>query len=107
MKLGNGEVKGIVESATTKSDSLLRRESPGGQEDHRKVHSERQGRLAAKKARDLTRRKSALENNAPRENWPTVPRAILQRASSSSLRVTPPAFPQRRVRDRHFRQYFP
>jgi DNA gyrase subunit B len=65
MKLGNGEVKGIVESATNENLALYFDENP--QEAKKiieKCIQSARARLAAKKARDLTRRKSALENNA-------------------------------------------
>ncbi|MCP4132798.1 MAG: DNA topoisomerase (ATP-hydrolyzing) subunit B [bacterium] len=64
MKLGNGEVKGIVESATHENLSLFFEENP--QEAKRiieKCIQSASARLAAKKARDLTRRKTALENS--------------------------------------------
>jgi len=64
MKLGNGEVKGIVESATNEHLSLFFEENP--QEAKKiieKCLQSTRARLAAKKARDLTRRKSALENS--------------------------------------------
>jgi DNA gyrase subunit B len=65
MKLGNGEVKGIVESATNEHLSLYFDENP---QDAKKIIEKciqsARARLAAKKARDLTRRKSALDNDA-------------------------------------------
>lgn len=64
MKLGNGEVKGIVESATHENLSLFFEENP---QDVKKIIEKcilgARARIAAKKARDLTRRKSALEND--------------------------------------------
>ena len=65
MKLGNGEVKGIVESATNENLGLFLEENP--QEAKRiieKCIQSASARLAAKKARDLTRRKNALDNEA-------------------------------------------
>jgi DNA gyrase subunit B len=65
MKLGNGDVKGIVESATNENLGLYFDENP--QEAKKiieKCIQSARARLAAKKARDLTRRKSALENDA-------------------------------------------
>jgi DNA gyrase subunit B len=65
MKLGNGEVKGIVESVVNENLSLHFEENP---QDAKKIIEKcvqsARARLAAKKARDLTRRKSALENDA-------------------------------------------
>lgn len=64
MKLGNGEVKGLVESATYENLSLYFEENP--QEVKKiidKCIQSARARLAAKKARDLTRRKNALEHD--------------------------------------------
>jgi DNA gyrase subunit B len=64
MKLGNGDVKGIVESIVNEYLSLHFEENP---QDAKKVIEKcvqsARARIAAKKARDLTRRKSALEND--------------------------------------------
>ena len=64
MKLGNGDVKGIVESIVNENLSLHFEENP---QDAKKIIEKcvlsAHARLAAKKARDLTRRKSALEND--------------------------------------------
>ncbi|HRZ27992.1 MAG TPA: DNA topoisomerase (ATP-hydrolyzing) subunit B [Spirochaetota bacterium] len=64
MKLGNNEVKGLVESATHEQLSFYFEENPG---DARKIIEKciqsARARIAAKKARDLTRRKNALEND--------------------------------------------
>ncbi|HQL82012.1 MAG TPA: DNA topoisomerase (ATP-hydrolyzing) subunit B [Spirochaetota bacterium] len=64
MKLGNGDVKGIVESIVNEHLSLHFEENP---QDAKKIIEKcvqsAHARLAAKKARDLTRRKSALEND--------------------------------------------
>jgi DNA gyrase subunit B len=65
MKLGNGEVKGIVESATNDKLNLFFEENPAAA---RKILEKcilsARARLAAKKARDLTRRKNALEGDS-------------------------------------------
>ncbi|HOP61763.1 MAG TPA: DNA topoisomerase (ATP-hydrolyzing) subunit B [Spirochaetota bacterium] len=64
MKLGNSEVKGLVESATFENLSWYFEENP---QDAKKIIEKcilgARARIAAKKARDLTRRKSALEND--------------------------------------------
>ena len=64
MKLGNGEVKGIVESATIENLGQFFEENP---QVVRKILEKcilsAQARIAAKKAKELTRRKSALEND--------------------------------------------
>jgi DNA gyrase subunit B len=62
MKLGNSEVKGLVESATHENLSLFFEENP---QEVKKIIEKcimgARARIAAKRARDLTRRKSALE----------------------------------------------
>ncbi|MDM7988266.1 MAG: DNA topoisomerase (ATP-hydrolyzing) subunit B [Smithella sp.] len=64
MKLGNGDVKGIVESVVNEDLSLHFEENP---QDAKKIIEKcvqsARARIAAKKARDLTRRKNALEND--------------------------------------------
>ncbi len=67
MKLGNSEVKGLVESATHENLSLFFEENP---QEVKKIIEKcilgARARIAAKRARDLTRRKSALEfDNLP------------------------------------------
>jgi len=65
MKLGNGEVKGIVESITNEHLSQYFEENP--QVVRRildKCVLSARARIAAKKARDLTRRKGALEGDS-------------------------------------------
>lgn len=67
MKLGNSEVKGLVESATYENLSMFFEENP---QDVKKIIDKcimgARARIAAKRARDLTRRKSALEfDNLP------------------------------------------
>ena len=64
-KLGNSEVKGIVESIMNEKFSEFLEQNPSvGRKIIDKAHSAAQSREAARKARELTRRKSALENNA-------------------------------------------
>ncbi len=67
MKLGNSEVKGLVESATYENLSMFFEENP---QEVKKIIDKcimgARARIAAKRARDLTRRKSALEfDNLP------------------------------------------
>jgi DNA gyrase subunit B len=65
MKLGNGEVKGIVESATNDKLTLFFEENPSAiKKILEKCLLSARARLAAKKARDLTRRKNALEGDS-------------------------------------------
>jgi DNA gyrase subunit B len=64
MKLGNSEVKGLVESATNENLTQFFEENPQViRKILEKCIQSASARLAAKKARDLTRRKSALEND--------------------------------------------
>ncbi|WP_224269073.1 DNA topoisomerase (ATP-hydrolyzing) subunit B [Haloprofundus salinisoli] len=64
-KLGNSEVRGIVESATHKHLSTYFEENPAtAQAIIRKAAEAAKARKAAKKAEELTRRKSALESTA-------------------------------------------
>ncbi len=64
MKLGNSEVKGIVESITNENLSMYFEDNP---QDAKKIIEKcivtASARIAAKKARDLTRRKNALEGS--------------------------------------------
>jgi DNA gyrase subunit B len=65
MKLGNSEVKGLVESATNESLTRYFEDNP---QVVRKILDKcvvsARARMAAKKARDLTRRKNALEGHS-------------------------------------------
>ena len=64
-KLGNGEVKGIVETITNdKLSEFLEQNPPIGKRIIEKCISAANSREAARKARELTRRKRALESNA-------------------------------------------
>ncbi|MFC1725673.1 DNA topoisomerase (ATP-hydrolyzing) subunit B [candidate division KSB1 bacterium] len=64
-KLGNGEVKGIVESIVgERLSEFLEQNPPVGRKIIEKCISASRAREAAKKARELTRRKSALESAA-------------------------------------------
>ena len=62
-KLGNSEVRGIVESAAYEQINIYLEENPReGKIILEKAVSSQRAREAARKARDLTRRKSVLEN---------------------------------------------
>ena len=64
MKLGNGEVKGLVESATNENLTYYFEENPQVvRKILEKCIQSARARIAAKKAKDLTRRKSALETD--------------------------------------------
>lgn len=62
-KLGNSEMRGIVESLAYDNISILLEENPkDGKTILEKAISSQRAREAARKARDLTRRKSVLDN---------------------------------------------
>ncbi len=64
-KLGNGEVKGVVESIFNEQLADFLEQNPSvGKKIVEKNVSAAHSREAARRARDLTRRKSALENNS-------------------------------------------
>ena len=64
-KLGNSEVKGIVDSLVSSSLNTYLEENPSeGRKIIEKVLSAARAREAARKARDLTRRKSVLESTS-------------------------------------------
>ena len=64
-KLGNSEVRGIVESITTETISSFLEENPSVSKSIiEKALSASRAREAAKKARELTRRKSVLESTS-------------------------------------------
>ena len=64
-KLGNSEVKGAVETICNESLSIFLEQNPGvARQIIEKAVDASRARDAARKARDLTRRKSALENLA-------------------------------------------
>lgn len=64
-KLGNGEVKGIVESIVNENLSdFLEQNPPVGRRIIEKSIMAARSREAARKAKELTRRKNALENNS-------------------------------------------
>lgn len=64
-KLGNDEVKGIVESITNEHLTNFFEENPAfGKKIIEKVSESARAREAARKARDLTRRKSILESSS-------------------------------------------
>ncbi len=64
MKLGNSEVRGLVESATNENLGLFLEDNPQvAKRILDKCINSARARMAAKNARDLTRRKSALEHD--------------------------------------------
>ncbi len=62
-KLGNPEIRGFVETSTNENLTAFLEENPAQAKDHRrKMYRAARAREAARKARDLTRRKGALES---------------------------------------------
>ncbi len=91
-KLGNSEVRGIVESVTHEQLGTYFEENPGtAQAIVMKAVEAAKARRAAKKAEELTRRKSALESTALPGNWPTARAGTPTKPNCSSSRVTPRA----------------
>jgi len=63
-KLGNSEIEGFVSSAVNEKLGRIWRKTQGSQIDLRKRAPGREAREAARKARELTRRKNSLEGNS-------------------------------------------
>jgi DNA gyrase subunit B len=86
-KLGNSEVEGIVSSVVNEGLATHFEENPAVA---RKVVEKgvlaARAREAARKARDLTRRKGALDSGSLPASWRTVPSAIRRCASCSGGR---------------------
>ena len=77
-KLGNREVKGIVESLVNEKLSLWLDQNPiEAKQVVTKCVEAARARLAARKARDLTRRKTALDSGALPEKWLIVRKKTL------------------------------
>ena len=93
-KLGNPGMQGFVESVVNRGLGRVPRGEPAGgaRRSSRKAVSAAQARDAARKARDLTRRKSALENSRAAGQARRLLGARTRRwPRSSSSRATPPA----------------
>jgi DNA gyrase subunit B len=63
-KLGNTEVKGIVEAIVNDRLGAFLEENPASRSGHRQGRRRGPAREAARKARDLVRRKGALDNSS-------------------------------------------
>ncbi len=91
-KLGNVGMAGFVESVVNQKLAEFLEENPAeGRAVIRKAVQASQARAAARKARDLTRRKSALENSRLRASSPTARSRTRRWPRSSSSRATPRA----------------
>ena len=100
-KLGNSEARTAVASIVSSQLEIFLEQNPNvAKTTIEKSVTAQRAREAARKARDLTRRKSALEGMSLPENLPTVRTKILQTARSTSLREILPAVPRRRQEDR-------
>ncbi len=96
-KLGNSEIKGIVENAVNESlGAFLEENPPVARRILAKAVEAARAREAARKARDLTRRKGALDTALLPGNWPTARSGTRSSARSSSSRGTAPAGPPSR-----------
>ncbi len=94
-KLGNPGMQGFVHSVVNARLSEFLEENPKDAKDViTKAVQASQARAAARKARDLTRRKSVLENSACRASSPTARSRIPPCPSCSSSRAIPPAAPR-------------
>lgn len=88
-KLGNTYIKTLVSNIVYNKLSEFLEENPAvAKAVFEKVTQAARARAAAKKARDLVRRKSALESNRMPANWQTATRMTPPRPKSSSSRVT-------------------
>lgn len=96
-KLGNSEARGAVDSIVSENLTYFLEQNPSVAKIicEKSILAQR-ARAAARKARELTRRKTALEGMALPASLPTVPTRIRKTARSTSLREIPPAVPRRR-----------
>lgn len=91
-KLGNTEAKTFVQKVVYEHlQDWLDRNPVEATDIIRKSIQAATARVAARKARDLTRRKGLLETASCRASSPTASRTTRPSARSSSSRVTPPA----------------
>lgn len=108
-KLGNSEARGAVDSVVTEQLTYFLEQNPDVAKNicEKSLLAQR-AREAARKARDLTRRKTALEVLPFRENLRIVPTKIQKIVKSLSLREIPPAVqqkPQEAVQHRQFSRF--
>jgi DNA gyrase subunit B len=97
-KLGNGEVKGLVETVSNERLTQYFEQNPAeARRIVEKAIEASRAREAARKARDLTRRKGALENCPCPASSPTVRNGTRRFPSCSSSKAIPPAVPPSRA----------
>ena len=107
-KLGNNEVKGIVDSWTFAFLDTYFEENPAvAKKILQKAELAKRAREAAKKARDITRRKTVLNHQFFLENLPIVQMKTLAELNYSSLRVILQAVLQNKARDRSTQAILP
>ena len=91
-KLGNTEVKGIVEAIVNEQARRVPRGEPGRRpSDHREGRGRARAREAARKARDLVRRKGALDGSALPGKLADCQERDPDKARSTSSRASRPA----------------
>lgn len=106
-KLGNPDMRGFVETTTNENLTAFLEENPA----QAKIILEKcikaaRAREAARKARDLTRRKGALDSFLFPENSQTVLIKIRLSARYSSSREIPPEEAQKTAETESVRRYF-
>ena len=106
-KLGNSEVRGFVESIVTERFLAYLEENPAiSKLIIDKCMESARAREAARKARELTRRKSVLESSTLPGKLADCSKRIPPYVKFILLRVTQPGDPQNREEIEDFRQFF-
>ena len=107
-KLGNTEISGLVSNLMSDKLMTFLEENPAvARAIFDKAMAASRAREAARKARDLVRRKSALENaNCPASSQTASP-ATRKRPKFTSSRAIPQAAPQRAAETANFRRSSP
>ena len=104
-KLGNTEAKSFVQKVTNDHLRDWFDRNPGEAKDIiDKAQQAARARIAARQARDLTRRKSAMETTGCPASWPTASPPTRRSPRSTSSRATPRAAPPRAAGTRSSRR---